>query len=228
MTTVVESWVRPTTGGAERAIVEGALSSARRALARLSDDAEAATAIAVAGGLMAEVLRAGGRLLACGNGGSMCDAMHFAEELTGNFRRPRAPLAAMVLGDASHLTCVGNDFGFEEIFARGVRAFGRPGDLLLAISTSGRSANVIAAAEAARAVKIRVVALTGQRQTPLGALADIDVVTEGDGPWADRVQELHGVVLHAWIEVIEARLFGADPVAGSAGPGREGVAAAAL
>jgi D-sedoheptulose 7-phosphate isomerase len=189
-------------------IVADSLRSAQRSMNQLCGDESAQLSIAVGGMLMAEVLRSGGHLLACGNGGSMCDAMHFAEELTGNFRHPRRPLPAIALGDISHLTCVSNDFGFEYVFARAVTALGRTGDLLLAVSTSGRSKDILAAAEAARMNDMRVVALTGKPGSPLGALADVDVVTEGEGPWADRVQELHGVVLHTWVAIIEAELFG--------------------
>ena len=210
MTVATEARFQPAPEGLARgvAIVADALASARRSLDRVHDDARTHAAIAEAGLLMVEVLRAGGRILACGNGGSMCDAMHFAEELTGNFRSPREPLAAMALGDAGHLTCVGNDMGFDQVFSRAVTAWGREGDLLLALSTSGRSANVVAAAQAAVAAGMRVVALTGRPGAPLGELADVEVVTDSGEPWADRVQEVHGVVLHMWVEIIEAELFG--------------------
>jgi D-sedoheptulose 7-phosphate isomerase len=145
---------------------------------------------------------AGNRAYSCGNGGSMCDAMHFAEELTGRFRRDRRPLGAMAISDPGHLTCTGNDFGYQQIFARFVQAHGRAGDVLLAISTSGSSANVLAAAEAAREASMAVIALTGRPDSPLGRLAQVEVCTPA-GRFADRVQELHIKVIHVLIELVE-------------------------
>ena len=117
--------------------------------------------------MLADTFAAGGRAYSCGNGGSMCDAMHFAEELTGRFRDNRPGYAAMAIADPSHLSCVGNDYGYEQVFARFVEAHGRAGDVLLAISTSGTSRNVVAAAQAARRLGVRVIALTGRAGTPL-------------------------------------------------------------
>ena len=159
-------------------------------------------AVERAGGLMVTALRAGGRLISCGNGGSMCDAMHFAEELTGRYRDDRAPIAALSISDPSHLTCVGNDHGFEQVFARYVQAHGRPGDVLLAISTSGNSPNVLRAAEAAKAAGMRVVGLTGKDGGRLAPLCDVEVRVPHNG-YADRVQEVHIKVIHALIDHIE-------------------------
>jgi D-sedoheptulose 7-phosphate isomerase len=189
----------------EIAAVRAALAEAAASLERLYGDEAALAAIARAGELLADTFAAGGRAYSCGNGGSMCDAMHFAEELTGRFRGDRPGYAALAIGDASHLSCVGNDYGYEHVFARFVEAHGRSGDVLLAISTSGTSANVVAAAAAAKRLGVRVIALTGRAGTPLVELADVAIVTPG-GRWADRVQELHIKVIHILIELVERRL----------------------
>lgn len=151
-------------------------------------------------------LRAGGRVLSCGNGGSLCDAMHFAEELTGNFRDEREPLPATAIADAAHLTCVGNDFGFDAVFERYVRAHLRSGDALVAISTSGRSPNVLRAAETARKQGAWVLSLTGRRGSALGELADVDICCPM-GPASDRVQEQHILCVHMLVELVERGLF---------------------
>lgn len=132
----------------------------------------------------------------------MCDAMHFAEELTGRYRDNRAPIAAISISDPSHITCVGNDYGFNQVFARFVQGVGRKGDVLLAISTSGNSANVIEAAKAARALGIRVVGLTGKDGGALAPLCDVEVRVPWMG-YADRIQEVHIKVIHALIDHIE-------------------------
>jgi D-sedoheptulose 7-phosphate isomerase len=185
--------------------VRAALDEAAAALDRLRADDATLAHIEQAGGLLASVLGAGGRAFSCGNGGSMCDAMHFAEELTGRFRDDRPGYAATAISDPGHLTCVGNDYGYEQVFARYLRAHGRAGDVLLAISTSGTSRNVVAAAQAAKELDMRVIALTGRAASALGDLADIAIVTPG-GRFADRVQELHIKVIHILIELVERRL----------------------
>ncbi|MGE5665257.1 MAG: D-sedoheptulose 7-phosphate isomerase [Betaproteobacteria bacterium] len=185
--------------------VAAALAEARDALERLSGDAPAHAAIAEGGALLAATFRAGGKVLSCGNGGSMCDAMHFAEELSGRFREDRPGYAAIAISDPSHLSCVGNDYGYEQVFARYVRAVGHAGDVLLAITTSGTSRNVVAAAQTARAAGMKVIALTGRAGTPITELADVAIVTPG-GRFADRVQELHIKVIHILIELVEREL----------------------
>ena len=185
--------------------VAAALAEARDALERLSGDAPAHAAIAEAGALLAATFRAGGKVLSCGNGGSMCDAMHFAEELSGRFREDRPGYAAIAISDPSHLSCVGNDYGYEQVFARYVRAVGHAGDVLLAITTGGTSRNVVAAAQTARAAGMKVIALTGRAGTPITELADVAIVTPG-GRFADRVQELHIKVIHILIELVEREL----------------------
>jgi len=185
--------------------VRAALQEAADSLARLQADGATLDLIARAGELLADTFVAGGRTYACGNGGSMCDAMHFAEELTGRFRGDRPGYAALAISDPGHLTCVGNDYGYEQVFARFVEAHGRAGDVLLAITTSGTSRNVIAAAQAAKGLGMKVIALTGRAATPITELADIAIVTPG-GQFADRVQELHIKVIHILIELVERRL----------------------
>jgi D-sedoheptulose 7-phosphate isomerase len=185
--------------------VRSALEQSAASLARLRADDATIERIAAAGRLLAQTLAAGGRAYACGNGGSMCDAMHFAEELTGRFRDNRPGYAALAISDPGHLSCVANDYGYERVFARFIESHAREGDLLLAITTSGTSKNVVAAAQAARERGARVIALTGRASTPITEMADIAIVTPG-GRYADRVQELHIKVIHILIELVERQL----------------------
>lgn len=152
--------------------------------------------------LLVNCLKSGHKIMSCGNGGSMCDAMHFAEELSGRYRDDRDPMAAMSLSDASVMSCIGNDYGFDRVFARQIEALGKPGDVLLAISTSGQSANVLEAARAAKERGIHVLALTGKDGGALAALADVEVRVPWSG-YADRIQEMHIKCIHAWIDAIE-------------------------
>jgi D-sedoheptulose 7-phosphate isomerase len=148
-----------------------ALGKARNALDALLHDDHQIARIAVAGDVLVRALRGEGRAFSCGNGGSMSDAMHFAEELTGRYRRDRRALPAMAIADPAHLSCTANDFGYKNVFARFLEAYGRAGDALLAISTSGRSANVLRAAEVARTRDMSVIALVGVADSPLSGLA---------------------------------------------------------
>lgn len=157
----------------------------------------------------ARTLESGGKLLACGNGGSMCDAMHFVEEWTGRFRRDRDALPAVAFSDPSQLTCIANDFGFDEVFARQVQAVGRKGDLLVAISTSGNSPNVIRAVEEARKLGITTVGLLGKGGGKLGSMVDVSIVVPR-AETSDRIQEVHIKVLHIAIEAVERRLYPAN------------------
>ncbi|MGE0772617.1 MAG: D-sedoheptulose 7-phosphate isomerase [Cyclobacteriaceae bacterium] len=150
-------------------------------------------------------VKSGGKVISCGNGGSHCDAMHFAEELTGRYRENRKPIPAICISDPSHITCVGNDYGFEQIFSRYVEALGNNGDSLLAISTSGNSPNVLKAAEAARQKGMKVVALTGKDGGMLASLADVEIRVPHQG-YADRIQEVHIKVIHVLILLIEKGL----------------------
>ncbi|WP_306640863.1 D-sedoheptulose 7-phosphate isomerase [Sanyastnella coralliicola] len=159
-------------------------------------------AIAEAGDAMVNALSFGNKILSCGNGGSMCDAMHFAEELSGRYRDDRPALAAISISDPSHMSCVGNDYGYEYVFSRYIEGLGREGDVLLAISTSGNSGNVLRAAEAARKLGITVVGLTGKDGGKLAPLCDVEIRAPWDG-YADRIQEIHIKVIHSLIDHIE-------------------------
>ena len=141
----------------------------------------------------------------CGNGGSHCDAMHFAEEMTGRYRDERPPLGALALGDASHTTCVANDYGFEHIFSRQLEALGRPGDVLIGLSTSGQSENVINAFKTAKKKNIKSVALLGKTGGVLKNMADIAIVVPAQT--SDRIQEVHIKLIHTVIETVERELF---------------------
>ena len=189
----------------EKANVLAALNDARDALDALISNEKTIEAVVAAAGLMADAVEGDGKVMSCGNGGSLCDAMHFAEEMTGRYRSNRRPYAALAISDASHMACVGNDYGYEEVFSRYVEAHGRKGDVLLAITTSGTSRNIVKAAEVARRKGVKVVALTGRDETPITELADVSIVPPA-GRWADRVQELHIKCIHILIELIERRL----------------------
>lgn len=155
--------------------------------------------------LMVDTYQANGKVFSCGNGGSMCDAMHFAEELTGRFRKERAPLAAMAINDPSHLTCVANDYGYDYVFSRYIEAWGNKGDVVLAISTSGNSPNVINAVESAKKKGLKVVGLLGKNGGKLKEMVDIALVV--DSQISDRIQEVHIKCIHIFIEGIERNLF---------------------
>ena len=182
------------------------LTEARSALDALLSNQQALAAIDAAGDALVTAYRNGKRVYSCGNGGSMCDAMHFAEELSGRYRLDRKALPAASISDPSHISCVGNDYGYEAIFSRYLEAHAGAGDVLLAISTSGSSKNVLAAVKEAKAMGMVVVALTGRPDSVIGQLADVDVCTPG-GKYADRVQELHIKVIHILIESVERALF---------------------
>jgi D-sedoheptulose 7-phosphate isomerase len=187
--------------------VRASLLEAQKALDALLAEESTLEKIADAGALLAKTLSGEGRVFSCGNGGSMCDAMHFAEELSGRYRLERRALAAIAISDPSHLSCVANDYGYEQVFARYLEAHARLGDCLLAISTSGTSKNVLAAAYTARERGVAIIALTGKTDTPLGRIATVELCTPG-GRFADRVQELHIKVIHILIELVERQLFG--------------------
>jgi D-sedoheptulose 7-phosphate isomerase len=162
-------------------------------------------AIEKAGEEMAKSIQGGGKVISCGNGGSMCDAMHFAEELTGRFRDDRPGMAAVAISDPSHITCVGNDYGFDYIFSRYVEGMGQKGDVFLGISTSGNSANIINAIKAAKEKGMTVVGLTGKTGGKMAEMCDVEIRV----PWkaySDRVQEIHIKVIHCLIQYIEAKM----------------------
>lgn len=157
--------------------------------------------------LMAEAIINNGKILSAGNGGSHCDAMHFAEELTGRYRNNRRALPAIAISDVSHISCVSNDFGYEYVFSRYLEALGQPGDVFLGLSTSGNSANIIRAVEAAKAKGMKVVILTGKDGGKLAGQADVEIVVPHFG-YADRVQEIHIKVIHIFMLLIEKMVLG--------------------
>lgn len=158
-----------------------------------------------AAALLCEALANGNKIISCGNGGSLCDAMHFAEELTGRYRKNRTSLPAIAINDPAYITCVGNDFSFDEIYSRYVEGVGNEGDVLLAISTSGNSGNIVKAAESARLKKMKVLVLTSTGNNRLSSLGDV-VVAAPKADYSDRVQEIHIQVIHILIQAIEKQL----------------------
>jgi len=162
-------------------------------------------AIEQAGSLLAEAIRNDGKIISCGNGGSMCDAMHFAEELSGRYRNDRRALPAISISDPSHLSCVGNDYGYEFVFSRMVDAIGRKGDVLFAISTSGNSANVLRAIESAKKQGMQIIGLTGKDGGQMASLCDVEIRAP-HSQYADRAQEIHIKVIHSLIDYIERGL----------------------
>jgi D-sedoheptulose 7-phosphate isomerase len=185
--------MRALTEGEAARVVNAALSESADALQALRADVTALSAIARAAALIVDAFGRGGRVFSCGNGGSMCDAMHLAEELSGRFRGDRKGLPAQAISDAGYLSCVANDFGYDAVFARYLESHARAGDVLVAISTSA-------------AIGMQTIVLTGRSGSPLAAAADCAICTPA-GRYADRVQELHIKVIHILIELIERDLF---------------------
>jgi D-sedoheptulose 7-phosphate isomerase len=183
-------------------LIQAELTEARAVLDRFLQNPANLQAIEQAARLIAASLNEGGKVLTCGNGGSLCDAQHFAEELTGRYRQNRRALAAIALTEASHMSCVANDFGYDYVFSRFVEALGRPGDVLLAISTSGNSPNILNAAEAAKAAGMKVVSLTGKDGGKLAGISDVEIRVPHTG-YADRIQEVHIKAIHIMIMLIE-------------------------
>lgn len=154
---------------------------------------------------LAETFNNGNKVLICGNGGSNCDALHFAEEFTGRFRGDRRALPAIAISESSHITCVGNDYGFDYVFSRGVEAYGKPGDMFIGISTSGNSGNVIKAVEAAKKIGMKTCVLLGKDGGKLKGMCDYEFIIPGKT--SDRVQEIHMMILHIIIEGVERIMF---------------------
>lgn len=154
---------------------------------------------------LAETFQKGGKVLICGNGGSNCDALHFAEEFTGRFRKERRALPAIAISDSSHITCVGNDYGFDYIFSKGVEAFGKEGDMIIGISTSGNSQNVINALELGKKMGLTTVGMLGKDGGKLKGMSDYEFIVNGDT--SDRIQEIQMAVLHIIIEGVERIMF---------------------
>ncbi len=181
------------------------LIEARDALDRLISDDSQLGNIQAGASLLISALQSEHRVISCGNGGSMCDAMHLAEELSGRFRKDRPAMSAVAISDPSYISCVANDYGYEQAFARFVEGNGSAGDILFAISTSGSSQSVILAAQAARAKGMKVIGLTGRLGSQLERVVDVCICTSA-GQYADRVQELHIKVIHILIELVERAL----------------------
>ncbi|AMM50530.1 phosphoheptose isomerase [Rufibacter sp. DG15C] len=181
------------------------LQEAQQVLANFLAQPETITSIEAAAQVMAQSLKSGGKILSCGNGGSMCDAMHFAEELTGRYRENRPPMAAISISDPSHLSCVSNDYGYEHVFSRYVEALAQSNDVVLAISTSGNSGNALKAAQAAKQKGAKVVSLTGKDGGQLAAVSDVEIRVPHFG-YADRIQEIHIKVIHILILLLEKEM----------------------
>lgn len=157
--------------------------------------------------VISDSINKGGKVISCGNGGSHCDAMHFAEELTGRYRENRKAIPALCISDPSHISCVSNDYGYEFIFSRYIEALGNPGDVLLGLSTSGNSMNIIRAAEAAREKGMKVIILSGKDGGKLAPLADVELRVPHHG-YADRIQEVHIKIIHILMLLIEKQVVG--------------------
>lgn len=186
-------------------LIRGELTEAAETLSNFLSDEANIEAIQQAAVLLADSFKAGGKVLSCGNGGSHCDAMHFAEELTGRYRENRPSYPAIAISDVSHLSCVSNDFGYEFVFSRFIEAVGMKGDVLLGISTSGNSGNIIKAIAAAREKGMKVITLTGKDGGKMAGTADIEIRVPHFG-YADRIQEIHIKVIHILIQLIEKEM----------------------
>jgi D-sedoheptulose 7-phosphate isomerase len=182
--------------------IDRELQEASRVLETFINDASNLQAIRKAASLLVNSVKEGGKIYSCGNGGSMSDAMHFAEELTGRFRDERKPIPAMAISDPGYITCTANDYGYHQIFSRFVEAFGAEGDSLLAISTSGNSENVLNAARAAKKKGLRVIALTGKDGGELAKICDVEIRAP-HSDYSDRIQEIHIKVIHILVMLIE-------------------------
>lgn len=186
--------------------IEAALSESAQALNALIENKKTLQRIEEVAMAICKAVDNGGHVYSFGNGGSMCDAMHFAEEFSGRFRKNRAPIPAAAISDPSHLTCVSNDFGFDHVFSRYIEGFAKKGDVVLGISTSGSSQNVLLGLEAAKKKGAITIALTGKEDCKIASYADYLIATPG-GSFSDRVQELHIKVLHILIELCERQFF---------------------
>ena len=186
-------------------LIRNELNEAAQVLQAFMADAQNLVNIEAAATLIADSFRQQGKVLSCGNGGSHCDAMHFAEELTGRYRENRPGYPAIAISYVSHISCVSNDFGYDYVFSRYVEAVGREGDVLLGISTSGNSGNVIKAIAAAREKGMKVITLTGKDGGKMDGTADIEIRVPHFG-YADRIQEIHIKVIHILIQLIEKEM----------------------
>lgn len=188
-------------------IISKELNQAAEVLQDFLSNEENLKNIETAAKLIADSVKQGGKVISCGNGGSHCDAMHFAEELTGRYRDNRKAIPAICVSDPSHISCVSNDFGYEFVFSRYLEALGNKGDVLLGISTSGNSANIIKAAQTAKERGMKVIILSGKDGGKLAPLADIELRVPHFG-YADRIQEVHIKIIHILILLIEKEVVG--------------------
>ena len=186
-------------------VIKAALKEANSALTNFINNDPAIATLSKASDVIVEAIKSGGKIISCGNGGSMSDAMHFAEEMTGRFRKSRAPYPAIAISDPALISCIANDYGYEYVFSRFVESTCSSRDVLLAISTSGNSKNVIEAVKVAKSKNMKVIGLTGTANSQLTSLSDVAIVTSF-GKWADRVQEMHIKCIHILIELIERKL----------------------
>jgi len=186
--------------------VRHSLLEAKQGLNSLLDNKLMLETIADAGRLLINTFEDHRRVFSCGNGGSMCDSIHFAEELTGRYRKDRPPLPAIAISDIGHFSCVGNDFGYKQVFSRYLEAHAQSGDCLVSLSTSGSSDNILYAAKKASSLGMKIIGLTGHQDAELASLCTIHICTPA-GQFADRIQELHIKVLHILIELIERKFF---------------------
>jgi D-sedoheptulose 7-phosphate isomerase len=185
---------------------QSSLTAARAALEALLADHTIPERIDRIAACLAERFAAGRKVLICGNGGSACDAMHFAEELTGRFNEDRPALPAIACIDPGHITCTANDYGYEHVFARWVQALGKKGDVLIVLSTSGNSPNILRAVEAAAKLDMQTVGLLGRGGGQLQDACEHEIVVPGET--SDRIQELHMLILHTLVEGVERIMFG--------------------
>jgi D-sedoheptulose 7-phosphate isomerase len=190
-----------------KSVIATELEEASRVLIQFLNDPVALSKIEQASKIIAQAVQSGGKVISCGNGGSHCDAMHFAEELTGRYREDRKAIPAICISDPSHLSCVSNDYGYEFVFSRYLEALGNKGDVVLAISTSGNSPNVLRAAQTAKEKGLAVIALTGKDGGKLGPLATVELRVPHFG-YADRIQEVHIKIIHILILLIEKQVVG--------------------
>jgi D-sedoheptulose 7-phosphate isomerase len=188
-------------------IIAAELQQAADVLHNFLSNAENLTKIEAAARLISNSVKGGGKVISCGNGGSHCDAMHFAEELTGRYRDNRKAIPAICISDPSHISCVSNDYGYEFVFSRYLEALGNKGDVLLGISTSGNSTNIIKAAQTAKEKGMSVIILSGKDGGKLAPLADIELRVPHFG-YADRIQEVHIKIIHILILLIEKEVIG--------------------
>ena len=188
-------------------IIRQELKQAAEVLDKFLQDEDTLSKIEEAASIISNSIQNGGKVISCGNGGSHCDAMHFAEEMTGRFRDDRDPLPAVAISDPGHITCVGNDYGFDQIFSRYIQALGKDGDVLLAITTSGNSQNIIEAVNEARNKGLKIITLTGNDGGKLAGLADAEIRVPHQG-YADRIQEVHIKIIHILILLTESMVNG--------------------